>query len=30
LIRFTQEIRRSILAGTFATEFASWIKPVDS
>ena len=28
LVRFTQEIRRSILAGTFATEFAEWIKPV--
>jgi len=29
LVRFTQEIRRSILDGTFATEFAAWIKPVE-
>ncbi len=25
LIRFTQQIRQSIFAGTFATEFASWL-----
>lgn len=30
LVRFTQEIRRSILDGTFATEFADWIIPVES
>jgi queuine tRNA-ribosyltransferase len=30
LVRFTQEIRQSILAGTFATEFAEWLKPVES
>jgi queuine tRNA-ribosyltransferase len=30
LVRFTQEIRRSILNGTFATDFSAWIKPVDS
>ena len=29
LVRFTQEIRRSILEGTFATEFANWIVPVE-
>ena len=29
LVRFTQEIRRSILNGTFVTEFAAWIKPVE-
>ncbi len=30
LVRFTQEIRRSILEGTFAAEFADWIVPVES
>ncbi len=30
LVRFTQEIRQSILAGTFATEFADWLKPVEA
>jgi queuine tRNA-ribosyltransferase len=29
LVRFTQDIRRSILEGTFATEFADWLKPVE-
>ncbi|MBD2328626.1 tRNA guanosine(34) transglycosylase Tgt [Alkalinema sp. FACHB-956] len=28
LVRFTQRIRQSILAGTFTTEFAEWIAPV--
>ncbi len=30
LISFTQKIRASILAGTFAEEFAMWLKPDDS
>ncbi|MEM7758085.1 MAG: tRNA guanosine(34) transglycosylase Tgt [Cyanobacteria bacterium P01_A01_bin.40] len=29
LIRFTQEIRNSILQGTFATDFASWLNQKD-
>ncbi|MBE9048631.1 tRNA guanosine(34) transglycosylase Tgt [Pleurocapsales cyanobacterium LEGE 10410] len=29
LIRFTQQIRRSIIGGTFATEFAGWLDQVE-
>jgi hypothetical protein len=29
LVRFTQRIRSSILAGNFANEFAHWLRPAD-
>jgi len=29
LVRFTQRIRAAIFAGTFATEFASWLAPAE-
>lgn len=30
LVRFTQHIRQSILAGTFAEDFAAWLQPIDN